>query len=70
MWDLDTSRLDVGQCGGKTELSATSILTVPSLTMMKRILDVADRVFPWYNHTIGNKEKQEGANAVSDTEAS
>ncbi|CAE7352058.1 ZIFL1 [Symbiodinium sp. CCMP2592] len=49
MWDLTTTRLDTGT-PGKPELSATSILTVPSLTIRKRILEVADRVYPWYFH--------------------
>ncbi|CAE7817373.1 unnamed protein product [Symbiodinium sp. CCMP2592] len=49
MWDLATTRLDTGT-PGKPELSATSILTVPSLTVRKRILEVADRVYPWYFH--------------------
>ncbi|CAE7750267.1 unnamed protein product [Symbiodinium sp. CCMP2592] len=49
MWDLATTRLDTGT-PGKPELSATSILTVPSLTVRKRILEVSDRVYPWYFH--------------------
>ncbi|CAE6911337.1 ZIFL1 [Symbiodinium sp. CCMP2592] len=49
MWDLATTRLDTGT-PGKPELSATSILTVPSLTIRKRILEVSDRVYPWYFH--------------------
>ncbi|CAE7249537.1 ZIFL1 [Symbiodinium sp. CCMP2592] len=49
MWDLATTRLDTGT-PGKLELSATSILTVPSLTVRKRILEVSDRVYPWYFH--------------------
>ncbi|CAE7691099.1 ZIFL1 [Symbiodinium sp. CCMP2592] len=49
MWDLTTTRLDTGT-PGKPELSATSIVTVPSLTIRKRILEVADRVYPWYFH--------------------
>ena len=44
MWDLATSCLDT-RAPGKMELSATSILTVASLTVRKRILEVADRGF-------------------------
>ncbi|CAE7270747.1 unnamed protein product [Symbiodinium sp. CCMP2592] len=38
MWDLTTTRLDTGK-PGQPELSAISILTVPSLTIRKRILE-------------------------------
>ena len=48
-----------GATGGKTELSGISILTVLTLTVRKKILQVADRAFPWYLKADPKDKEQE-----------